>query len=284
VGTAAAAVPPEWAAGQIAGARAHLAASAGVGIIVGVVAAGALRHAHDPVAASEFMSLSGPEALLCLLVGVLIIGPAGAVAFQSIRLLLAVVLAAGVGGPALAVLLAVTQRGDACGGADRFIGWMLAVAAVHAVAGAVTAPRVRGGPVLVTAVVLVLAVSAVAALELGSQHRWRAWDIAHQDVALALPDVPGFEPTGFRFTDTGLRVAMSNSGDSLWVDLFNGEVSRGLGVSAPPGAVARRYGNRQIRIWPSDGARAAVSADVPLRPVSADRLARLPVLPPEYPD
>jgi len=27
-----------------------------------------------------------------------------------------------------------------------------------------------------------------------------------------------------------------------------------------------------------------VSADVPLRPISADRLARLPELPPEYPD
>jgi hypothetical protein len=284
MGTPAAAVPPERAAGRIAGPRAHLAASAVVGVIVGAIAAGALRHAYDPVAASEFMSLSGPEAVLCVLVGALIIGPAGAVAFRSVRLLLAVALAATVGGPALAILLAVIQSGDACGGIDRFLAWTLVVAAVYALAGAVTAPGLRGGPIVAAAVTLVLAVAAVSWLELGSQHRWRAWDVTHQDVALALPDVSGFEPTGVRFTHAGLEVAMSRSGDFLRVDLFNGEVSRGLGVSAPTGAVPRRYGNRQIWIWPSDGARAAVSADVPLRAISADRLARLPELPPEYPD
>jgi hypothetical protein len=54
---------------------ARVAASTAVGVIVGGIAAAALRHAHDPVSAGMFLDLSRPEAVLMVLVGALVVGP-----------------------------------------------------------------------------------------------------------------------------------------------------------------------------------------------------------------
>lgn len=261
-----------------AGPRGHVAACTGVGLVVGVIAAGGLKHAFDPVARSEYLNINDLEAECCLLVGMVIVGGAAAAAFRSVRVLLAVAVAPILGVPALAGLLAGTLRGDAAGGADRFVAWAVTVAAVYVLAGTVSAPGTRPGPIVAAAVTLLLAGAAVAGLELTSQHRWRVWDITHQDVALALPDIPGYEPTGIRFNPDGLEVQMSGPDGNLRVDLLGKEASAHAAGRWP------RYGDRAVRVWEVEEARTAVPADVPLRPVTADRLARLPVLPPEYPD
>jgi hypothetical protein len=276
---------------------AHVAASAGVGVIVGGIAAAAVRYAHDPVSANMYLDQSRPEAVLTALAGGLVVGPVVAAVFRSARLLLAVASAAFFGGPVLALVLAFVVSGDAAGGPDRFVCLALAVAAVYAFAGALTAPGARNDHILAAGVAVVLALTLLSILELRSQDRWRAWDVAHQGVDLVLPDIPGFQPTGMRFASTGIQVRMSSGNGEVLVDLLDREASRVRSCGSGPcweqpgdrwasgTVVTRRYGDRLIQILPGQGAPVAVSIDIPLRPVTAERLAALPTLPPpDYAD
>jgi hypothetical protein len=264
----------------------------GVGVLVGIVAAAALRHAYDPAASGSSLDLNGLESVVVVLAGGLFLGPAVAMLLRWEGILAAVVLAAIVGGPALATLLAVTVDGSAAGGADRFLGWTLVVAAVYAFAGAVTTPGTGRRSIIGTALAVTVAGTAVATLELHSQARWRTWDVAHHGVALVLPDLPGFEPTGMRFYTAGIHVEMSGNGGTLRVDLLNGSASRARMCDSDtcwnrPGdrslsyssTVTIRHGDRLVQISPQEGASFDVALAVPLRPVTAEKLTRLPKLP-----
>jgi hypothetical protein len=274
----------------------HVVGSAVTGLVVGVIVAVAIRHAHDPASAGLTLPVEDVEAVGIALGAGLVVAPVVAAMFTSVRLLAAAALAAGVGGPILALVLMLTLDGGAAGGADRFLAWTLAVATVYTLAGVATAREAVPRDVLVAALTAVLAVSGVGMLEQTRQDRWRAWDVAHHDVALVLPDLPGFEPTGMRFTSAGIDVELTGPGGTVLVDLLDREASLvRLCDSGPcwnrPGdrwssdsVVTRRHAGRLIQIGVADGGSVVVPIDVPLRPVGADRLARLPVLRSDYAD
>lgn len=275
-----------------------------IGVIVGAISALALRHAHDPSESGLSLSFNGLEAAAIVLGVGLIVGPLAALGFGSARLIAAAGLAFAVGAPVFGAVLGLTLRGDAAGGYDRFFAWTFAIAAMYALAGVAAADRAesadraeradradgagrrRAKELVVAGVALVVGLSTVATLELTRQNAWRAWDVAHHDVALVLPDVPGYEPTGMRFFGGGIEVELTGGGGSLSVDLLDRKASESLvcdgsacGDSWSSGTVVkRRHAGRLVSIRGDGGAR--VTVDVPLRPVSAERLARLPELPP----
>ncbi|GIJ71444.1 hypothetical protein [Virgisporangium ochraceum] len=274
----------------------HLAGSTAIGLVVGAIVAVAIRHAHDPAAAGLTLPMEDLEAAGMALGAGLIVGPFLAAMFTSARLLTATALAAGVGGPVLAAVFLGTLDGGAAGGADRFLAWTLAVTATYTLAGVTTAPDVVPRDVLVAAVTAVVALSGVALLEQTRQDRWRTWDVTHSDVALVLPDLPGFAPTGMRLDRAGIDVELTGPAGTVLVELLDREASLvrrcdGTRCWDRPGdrwsagsVVARRHAGRLVQIRVADGGSAVVPVDVPLRPVSADRLARLPVLRPRYVD
>jgi hypothetical protein len=267
----------------------HVAGSAVTGLVVGAIVAMAIRHAHDPAVTGLTLPVKELEAVGIALGAGLIVGPLVAM-FMSVRLLSVAALAAGVGGPILALVLMLTLDGGAAGGADRFLAWTLAVATVYTLAGVATAREVVPRDVLVAALTAVLAVSVAGMLEQTRQDRWRAWDVAHHDVALVLPDLPGYEPTGMRFTSAGIDVELTGPGGTVLVDLLDREASLVRWCDSGPcwnrpgdrwssdSVVTRRHAGRLIQIGVVDGGSVVVPIDVPLRPVGAHRLARLAVL------
>ena len=172
-----------------------MAGSAVTGLVVGGLVAVAIRHAHHPSDAGLGLLMADVEAVGIVLGAGLVVGPVVAAMFTSARLLAAAGLAAGVGGPVLALVFRFTLDGGAAGGVDRFLAWTVAVATVYTLAGVATAREAVPRDVLVAVVTVVVAVSAAGRLELTRQDRWRAWDVAHREVALVLPVLSGFEPT-----------------------------------------------------------------------------------------
>ncbi|GIJ51677.1 hypothetical protein Val02_85630 [Virgisporangium aliadipatigenens] len=278
---------------QAATPRAHLAWSAGTGIAVGAIVAGALQHAYSPQAAGYLLNSNLLQSVAWVGCGGLVVAPVVAAVAKSARLLAAMLLAAVIGGPALTALLAATVNGDAAGGPDRFAAWTFVVAAVYALAGALTSPRTGRITIASAVVVLLLTTTLVTVLERGSQQRWRTWDVANYDVTLALPDIPGYAPSGMRYGVQGLHIDMSGPGGIVSVELLDSKASkiRFCGLQTPcwnrPGdrwsdarLVTRRLGGRLIQIAPAEGATIEISIDVPIHPVAAKTVAQLPTLPP----
>ena len=175
---------------------AHMAGSAVTGLVVGAMVAVAIRFAHDPASTGLDRSFKIVEAVGIVLGAGLTVGPVVAMMFTSVRLIAAAALAAGVGGPILTLVWMLTLDGGAAGGADRFLAWTLAVATFYTLAGVATARETVPRDFLVAALTTALAVSGAGFLEQTRQDRWRAWDVAHHDVALVLPDLPGFDRPG----------------------------------------------------------------------------------------
>ena len=97
-----------------------------------------------------------------------------------------------------------------------------------------------------------------------------------------------------RFSSAGIDVELTGPGGTVLVDLLDRETSllrvcdrrscwdRPGDRWSSGSVVTRRHAGRLVQIRVADGGSVVVPIDVPLRPVDADRLARLPVLTSAY--